>query len=356
MSRQRTHAFRLALLTIFAISPTVSGFADAPPVSSEEYRARIAQVRETVQSRLDDLFQDSDGCSDDAPWSSSRHLTAEERNDLRKSLRAREPVAFEGRTVMVENAAALEALDQQETSSDCLASFAALTKLNSHLTTLDASLSVGRPPLDVAPAEISDILQRDEFRIAKKEDSPFERFRKWLDEKLRSWFGRRSGSPVETESYGKSLTFALIVGLAVAVGALAWVLYRRFRNRQADIPEKVTRVILGEVVDDDATADSLLDGALRLAQAGEHRLAVRKIYIALLYEMDNRGVIRIDPALTNREYLRAVRAQLRLYPAMREMTDRFDEFWYGQRDVRADDYERFLAKYHEAAAALPAAA
>ena len=52
------------------------------------------------------------------------------------------------------------------------------------------------------------------------------------------------------------------------------------------------REILGEQFDADVTADDLLKTAAEMARKGEYRLAIRRAYLALLYELEQRGKLR----------------------------------------------------------------
>ena len=67
-----------------------------------------------------------------------------------------------------------------------------------------------------------------------------------------------------------------------------------------------------------------------------------------VYEFDRRGLIRLQPAATNREYLNKLRAQVRLFPTAAYLTDKFDYFWYGKYTSSENDFNDFLSNYRRA--------
>ena len=85
-----------------------------------------------------------------------------------------------------------------------------------------------------------------------------------------------------------------------------------------------------------------------LALRGDFRAAIRKLYVSLLFELERQGMIRLQAATTNREYLAKIRQQVGLYPVMTFLTDRFDYFWYGKFTSSQTDFDEFLSRYREA--------
>lgn len=80
-----------------------------------------------------------------------------------------------------------------------------------------------------------------------------------------------------------------------------------------------------------------LDGAARLAAEGEHREALRALYLATLVALDRRQLLTFDPTLTNWQYLRQLRG-LQLRSDFRELTRLFDHKCYGREETAEADY------------------
>jgi hypothetical protein len=86
--------------------------------------------------------------------------------------------------------------------------------------------------------------------------------------------------------------------------------------------------------------------ALRLAEQGELRLALRALYLALLVALHREGLLEYDQARTNWEYALALRqrgAPAPVSAAFDALTGHFDLTWYGERPLSDDDFRRCLA-------------
>lgn len=138
----------------------------------------------------------------------------------------------------------------------------------------------------------------------------------------------------------------LIVALLAAALVVAARMARRLRVPRTK--RKKTRLILGEEIGADGTSRELADAGLAAARAGDFRTAVRKLYVSLLYELGERNLIELDDSATNREYLSEVSRFTALAAAMRHLTDRFDQVWYGMFPSSEEDFAAYLAHYDEA--------
>ena len=88
------------------------------------------------------------------------------------------------------------------------------------------------------------------------------------------------------------------------------------------------------------TPASLLNKAEKRAAAGEFRLALRDLYLSLLYEMDNRRLISYKSAKTNFEYLSELKRNAAVLEGyFRSMVDLFDYKWYGLESCDKEDFQ-----------------
>jgi hypothetical protein len=93
-------------------------------------------------------------------------------------------------------------------------------------------------------------------------------------------------------------------------------------------------------------ADATRTRAGEHADAGDYRLALRYLYLATLLSLQERGILDLQPGLTNGEYLRLVSTQSRdshalsdtSLRALQQLTDAFDRAWYGHEPVDAPAY------------------
>ena len=137
---------------------------------------------------------------------------------------------------------------------------------------------------------------------------------------------------------------------------MAWaavLLLQRFQLQQARLKdsgeEDERREILGEQFDADVTADDLLKTAAEMARKGEYRMAIRRAYLALLYELEQRGKLHLHRAKTNRDYLGELKNERYIYPPVASLTTNYERVWYGHGAVTLEDYAGFIEKYREVA-------
>lgn len=113
------------------------------------------------------------------------------------------------------------------------------------------------------------------------------------------------------------------------------------------------RGLLGELVtdakleaaaqagDEALTAQAALKRAQRLSGEGDYRTAVRYLYLSSLLLLEEKGLLRYDRSLTNREYLRSVAQHPELAATLRDVIDVFDRVWYGFEPLDSADYQHY---------------
>lgn len=228
-----------------------------------------------------------------------------------------------------------------------------LGAITDRLTELETAQEAALRSKNEDKQKLDEILRRPEFQpVQEKEPSILER---WLDA-IAKWFERSERTtPINQPQMsppfiGEILRFVFI-GLALAlIGFIVW----RFvipmfggNRRRTKKGKKEPRVILGETLAPDQTADDLLSQADRLAQSGDVRAAIRKGYIALLAELSERKVLGLAQHKTNRDYLRDVRRREEIYQPMCVLTNSFEQHWYGDVPAGENDWQQFRGQYRE---------
>lgn len=146
-------------------------------------------------------------------------------------------------------------------------------------------------------------------------------------------------------SYAVDVLVALVwIALALGVAALLYLAFRQFSWRKT-----LKRKAMALLEDDEPvrSADEWLIQADQLAAQGDHRGAVRCLYLACLLRLDENGVARFDRSQTNWEHFARIQASPTLPSGLefREPTRAFDRIWYGA-DVRGQgDVDRFREFY-----------
>jgi hypothetical protein len=199
--------------------------------------------------------------------------------------------------------------------------------------------------------KLAEILQRPEYARKVTQESALARLVKQFIEWFQNLFPKPK--PFSPGSAGILSKIAQVIVIVIALAVLAYVvklfLPRLLRNRR---PRKKTkqqaRIVLGEKLEPDQSATDLLSDAEALARRGELRAAIRKAYIALLVELGDRKIISLAQHKTNRDYLRAVREVQPLYGEVKQLTDIFEQHWYGLAHATESDWLVFRSVYKQA--------
>jgi hypothetical protein len=207
------------------------------------------------------------------------------------------------------------------------------------------------------------ILSRPEFDLPEGRASLGEERESLLSRFLRWLFGRKppkepeefsgcgfEGSPSASSGLGGG-AFEVITPILVGLGIVlvVWLIVALLRKQFGKKPE-----LAGAMAGAGGAAAPGADGlsalskppegwaseADRLASAGDFRLAVRALYLAVLSALHRRGAIDYDPTRSNWDYVRSFRGAVSERPVLRELTLRFDYAWYGRTGIDSQSYER----------------
>jgi hypothetical protein len=260
-------------------------------------------------------------------------LTAAQRDDrlgleqVAERLTATSEVrAPDGARLPVDNSWLAESLDTDDPDFEAIA--ARLGAL------IDA---LAKPPSsapDDAQQRLDTLLSRPPFVSRDTEgDNLLTAFLDWVIDILDQIF-----SPVAESSAGLGDIFVwlLIAACVVLLGGV--LLYLALHMRQA--ATRQARAAADDDPEAHLTATSALQQASTLAQGGDYRTAVRYLYLSSLLWLDERGLLRYDRALTNREYLARLNDQPDLRARLLPIVETFDQVWYGHVSL---DAERFRA-------------
>ena len=158
------------------------------------------------------------------------------------------------------------------------------------------------------------------------------------------------GIELDASPSGSAMGISQMVLFAIGVAVLGFVIFNIVRALQvrplgADDQTRQT--------EEPNTASDATDAASSYADQGNYRSAIRYLYLSSLLWLHERGALRYDSTLTNREHLRQVRAQTQLHDVLRGIVNMFEDVWYG--DLRADEayYQRFVQQVEALRRVLP---
>ena len=176
----------------------------------------------------------------------------------------------------------------------------------------------------------------------------WKRFRDWRD----SW--RPQSSPVVGERTARSVSALTRIFVFVLTAAMIIFVLWKYgaqllpRNRPRKKTRSEARVVLGERLAPGETPADLIDQAEALARAGDLRGAIRKAYIAVLFELGERRVLRLAAHKTNSDYLSALRRErAALYGDMQPLTYNYERHWYGFAPATDADWQDFRSRCRE---------
>ena len=135
---------------------------------------------------------------------------------------------------------------------------------------------------------------------------------------------------------GEPIAWGVVAVGAVVMAGAALVVWRFLRGTVAADDELAATALVRTL-----RADEELARARELAQAGDLRAAVHHRYLAVLRRLDERGVLRFERSLTNRELLPKVPSDAAVGAPLAPLVAQFDRLWYGQSTCSREEYEQF---------------
>ncbi len=137
----------------------------------------------------------------------------------------------------------------------------------------------------------------------------------------------------------------VIAGVIVIV--LALVIGFFLRGLLANLVAETSAPPDPHAADEDLSAEAARLKAQALSGAGDYRTAVRYLYLSALLLLEERGLLRYNRTLTNREYLRTVAHLPELSAILRDVVEVFDQVWYGYHPLDEGAYTRYAERVAE---------
>lgn len=180
---------------------------------------------------------------------------------------------------------------------------------------------------------LRDILADERFIYV--EEPPIPVWRQWINDRLADilQFFARGGSLLVNNTTGTILS---AVSVVVLVGVFAYILNGLVGNFT---PQATLHDELGEELP--LNAEMALERAQSLSMGGDYRTAVRYLYLSSLLMLEERGLLRYNRSLTNREYLKAVAHRPELVQWLKPVIDVFDRVWYGYQPLSKEEYTQY---------------
>lgn len=208
-----------------------------------------------------------------------------------------------------------------------------------------ARLVIAIEQLDLSANDNTTIRLAQLDRVAERlnllQPSLWERFLRWLW----GWIDRLLPDRGPVTGTGLSRGLTTLVGWLVIIGAgllLILVLGYWLRHLLGGLLRGHT---VNEAVNGEdglpASAAQARQQASQMAESGNYREAVRRLYLAALLRLRERELIRFDSSLTNQEVLARMQSNAPARAHLEPVVDTFDRVWYGEQEPDAQTFESY---------------
>lgn len=237
----------------------------------------------------------------------------------------------DGRIQPIDHSFLIRQLESETVSTETVR-----TLLTAYLSSPQGWPDPSLPSLDAAA--LADILSQPEFNYAPEEPNFFQKLWQDIRQAIQDFFLRIF--PEETVMRLPLGDLLVVAASVLVVVILAIALRGLLADFTADAALNAEDALGGEPL----TAELALQRAQELSSGGDYRTAVRYLYLSSLLLLEERGLLRYDRSLTNREYLRTVAHRPELAAILREVIDVFDRVWYGFQTLEASEYEAYALR------------
>jgi hypothetical protein len=192
------------------------------------------------------------------------------------------------------------------------------------------------PDREMLETKLKQILARPDFRRAMRGSGHDPRnVGQWLLLRVRRFLGRLGG--LHQTNYGLFLA-AVAIGLVLLVAILTHIAYT-FIQALRPMPRRTGDAHAARSARLPDPSSLMRQAAEQTAQ-GDHRSAIRSLYLALVHSLQMSGVLPRTASQTNWEQLAQLADRPSLAATVRPFTQAFDEKWYGGRPADARDVAR----------------
>ncbi len=181
------------------------------------------------------------------------------------------------------------------------------------------------------------ILAREEFAWPESRPNPITEWVQKLLDRFTQWLNSIWG--------GLDLPVSFLPLIASIL--LVFLLFFISRTIFADFVREARLAANRNGGDEPLTAESAFERAQSLSRGGDYRSAVRYLYLSSLLALDERGLLRYDRSMTNREYLRSVAESPELSEPLEEVIEVFDDVWYGYHPLEEESFRHYSDRVRE---------
>jgi hypothetical protein len=185
---------------------------------------------------------------------------------------------------------------------------------------------------------VEDILKRKEFQQTDERNPIADMIRQIWDSFLewaRGLFKKRAGREVQfnPSEFSQNIDTVLKIALIILAVILLFIIIRLL-IKKVYLPGKVRKNKIPKPHEYLENPDLAEEKMRSLMEQGRFNEALRFLYVALLLELHQRKVLRVEKWKTNRAYLREIAANNpEILSPMKELTGVFNACCYGNKEI-----------------------
>ncbi|MEI6502706.1 MAG: DUF4129 domain-containing protein, partial [Armatimonadota bacterium] len=217
-----------------------------------------------------------------------------------------------------------------------------ITLLAAMAVPLWAQSTAARVPVRPSPeqlrSDVKAILSRPEYN--QGESQWLEQWAYRLIRSLSVWYREHLASYFERLHEVSPVAYWAIVGVAAAaMVALLYHIYLTLRSAFGTTGRRRRQGAPLPLAAIQSDPEVLLQQADAAAAKGDFAEALRRLYLALVRNLDRHDILRFDRSHTNYEYLRQARDHEAVAGPLAALTDRAEAIWYGHQQADRADYD-----------------
>ncbi len=150
-------------------------------------------------------------------------------------------------------------------------------------------------------------------------------------------------APEEPENEGLSRRTIIIISIVALMLTLVIIIIAILlwpaKKELIDVPGKRPKP--------PTTAKEALAAGRQKVEKKEYREAVRKLFLATLITLDDRGIIQYDPTLTNHEIMRFAILRPSLIKSLIPIITTYERVWYGFEPLQTAEYDTLVQQINQ---------
>ena len=204
-------------------------------------------------------------------------------------------------------------------------------------------------PLDTAIRSNIREINVDSLKLIKNDKGFY--YKQWLDSLLRAEEGKvkivKKPKQIDMPDFSLFFNIFQVILWVLAGGVLVFVLYKLFLSNTGLFIRNRKNIDAIVNIEEEEVQAGRYDGLIKKAETeGNFRLAVRYLYLQSLYNLSERGYIKLATDKTNYQYI----TELRSGPAgaanlFSVLTNKYDYIWYGEYAVTNHQYESLREEF-----------